>query len=401
MKRILILGCLLNFAASLQAQVDTAAYRAVSNQVKKEFAPDKRSIYFNIQFKGDTVIAESTSAQVLEALNNQTKDFKGFVKINTILPSNNLAGMEYGLANLSVCNNRAAPQNAAEMMTQMILGTPVQVLKKQGGFYLVRTPDGYLSWTDGTAVSVMEKIAFEEWKKSKRIIFTSDFGHAFSKADVNSSRVSDLVHGNILVLTGEEKAYYQVLFPDKRIGYIKKSDARLFSTWVKSPNPKAEAILATAKTLIGVPYLWGGTSTKGVDCSGFTKTSYFLNGVIIPRDASQQALVGEDVPVLEGDSTSLTKCLENLKAGDLLFFAAAKLRGITGGRITHTAIYMGDGEFIQSAGMVRINSLKPDAPNFDERESKTLVSAKRFLNQIGKPEITRVDKHNWYGTSPY
>ena len=401
MKSILILGCLLNFAVSLKAQVDTVAYRAVSNQVKKEFAPDKRSIYFNIQFKGDTVFAESTSAQVLEALNNQSRDFKDFVKINTLLPSNKLAGMGYGLANLSVCNNRAAPQNAAEMMTQMILGTPVQVLKKQGGYYLVRTPDGYLSWTDATAVSIMDKTAFEEWKKSKRIIFTSDFGHAFSKADMNSSRVSDLVNGNILVLTGEEKAYYQVVFPDKRTGYIKKTDAKLFSNWLKKPNPNAEAILATAKTLIGVPYLWGGTSIKGVDCSGFTKTSYFLNGIIIPRDASQQALVGEDIPVLEGDSISLAKCLKNLKAGDLLFFAAAKLKGTSGGRITHTAIYMGDGEFIQSAGMVRINSLKPDAANFDERESKTLVSAKRFLNQIGTSEITRVDRHDWYGTSAY
>jgi len=401
MKRILILGCLLNFALSLKAQVDTAAIRTVSNQIKKEFAPDKRSVYFNIQFKGDTIFAESTSAQVLEALDNQSKDFKGFVKINTLLPSNKLAGMEYGLANLSVCNNRAAPQNAAEMMTQMILGTPVQVLKKQGGYYLVRTPDGYLSWTDATAVSVMDKAAFEEWKKSKRIIFTSDFGHAFSKADMNSSRVSDLVNGNILVLIGEEKAYYQVIFPDKRKGYIKKTDAQLFSNWLKKPNPDAEAILATAKTLIGVPYLWGGTSIKGVDCSGFTKTSYFLNGIIIPRDASQQALVGEDIPVLEGDSISLTKCLKNLKAGDLLFFAAAKLKGTSGGRITHTAIYMGDGKFIQSAGMVRINSLKPDAANFDERESKTLVSAKRFLNQIGTSEITRVDRHTWYGTSPY
>jgi gamma-D-glutamyl-L-lysine dipeptidyl-peptidase len=401
MKRILILGCLLNFAVSLKAQVDTAAIRTVSNQIKKEFAPDKRSVYFNIQFKGDTVFAESTSAQVLEALNNQSKDFKGFVKINTLLPSNKLAGMKYGLANLSVCNNRSAPQNAAEMMTQMILGTPVQVLKKQGGYYLVRTPDGYLSWADATAVSIMDKTAFEEWKKSKRIIFTSDFGHAFSKADMNSSRVSDLVNGNILVLTGEEKAYYRVAFPDKRTGYIKKTDAKLFSDWLKKPNPNAEAILTTAKTLIGVPYLWGGTSIKGVDCSGFTKTSYFLNGIIIPRDASQQALVGEDIPVLEGDSISLTKCLKNLKAGDLLFFAAAKLKGTSGGRITHTAIYMGNGEFIQSAGMVRINSLKPDAANFDERESKTLVSAKRFLNQIGTSEITRVDRHTWYGTSAY
>lgn len=379
----------------LKAQIDSAMLKQISKQIQKDYAPDKRSIYFNIQFKGDTVLAESTSETALIEWNKQVKDLKG-TKVNVPLPAKSLNGMEYGLANLSVCNNRAMPQNAAEMMTQMILGTPVQVLKKQGGYYLVRTPDGYLSWTDGTAVSLLNKQDFEAWKKAKRIIFTKDFGHALSKVDATAERVSDLVKGNILEVLGEEKNFYKVVFPDKRIGFVKKREAKIFTDWLKTPSPNADAILKTAKTLVGVPYLWGGTSIKGVDCSGFTKTSYFLNGIVIPRDASQQALVGEDVEVLENDSISISKCLKNLKPGDLLFFAAAKLRGVTGGKITHTAIYMGDGEFIQAAGMVRINSLKPDANNFDERESKTLVSAKRFLSQIGQPEITRVDQHKWY-----
>ncbi|PWS31335.1 C40 family peptidase [Pedobacter paludis] len=395
MKKTTTLFSILLMSFCLRAQVDTTAFKQISKQIQKEYAPDKRSIYFNIQFKGDTVISESTSETALNEWIKQVNDLKG-IKVNVQLPAKSLNQMEYGLANLSVCNNRAMPQNSAEMMTQMILGTPVEVLKKQGGYYLVRTPDGYLSWTDGTAVSLFNKQDFETWKNAKRIIFTEDFGHALGSADEASLRVSDLVKGNILELTGEDKSYYKVLFPDKRIGFVKKTEAKVFADWLKVPNPNADDILKTAKTLIGVPYLWGGTSIKGVDCSGFTKTSYFLNGIVIPRDASQQALVGADVDVLENDSISISKCLKNLKAGDLLFFVAAKLRGITGGKVTHTAIYMGDGEFIQAAGMVRINSLNPDADNFDERESKTLVSAKRFLNQIGTSEITRVDQHKWY-----
>lgn len=397
MKKIFLLCCPLFLSVSLKAQIDTAAFRQISIEVKKEFAPDKRSVYFNVQTKGDTIFVESSSESALTAIDKRVPGIKGFTKVNVLLPSQSLGGMTYGLANLSVCNNRSAPQNSAEMLTQMILGTPVRVLKKQGGYYLVETPDGYLSYTDATAVSLMNADAFESWKNSKRIIYTFDFGHAFSKADVNSTRVSDLVKGNILQVLAEERGYYKVGFPDKRIGYIKKTEAKLFSEWEKRANPNADAILETAKTLIGVPYLWGGTSIKGVDCSGFTKTSYFLNGVIIPRDASQQALVGTGIDVLDADSISVEKCLKNLQPGDLLFFSAAKRRGITGGRVTHTAIYMGKGEFIQSAGMVKVSSLVPETANYDEHQSKTLVSARRFLTEIGKPEITRVAEHEWYG----
>ncbi|RZL37696.1 MAG: glycoside hydrolase [Pedobacter sp.] len=397
MKKIFLLCCPLFLSVSLKAQIDTAAFRQISIEVKKEFAPDKRSVYFNVQTKGDTIFVESSSESALTAIDKRVPGIKGFTKVNALLPSQSLGGMTYGLANLSVCNNRSAPQNSAEMLTQMILGTPVRVLKKQGGYYLVETPDGYLSYTDATAVSLMNADAFESWKNSKRIIYTFDFGHAFSKADVNSTRVSDLVKGNILQVLAEERSYYKVGFPDKRIGYIKKTEAKLFSEWEKRANPNADAILETAKTLIGVPYLWGGTSIKGVDCSGFTKTSYFLNGVIIPRDASQQALVGTGIDVLDADSISVEKCLKNLQPGDLLFFSAAKRRGVTGGRVTHTAIYMGKGEFIQAAGMVKVSSLVPKTANYDEHQSKTLVSARRFLTEIGKPEITRVAEHEWYG----
>lgn len=399
MKKIFsVILCLLS-AFAVKAQTDTTLIKTLAKQVQKEYAPDKRSIYFNVLIKGDSVFAESTSEKALEEFNKLTKDISGLKNSRQLLPSKSLNGNEYGLANLSVCNNRAFSQNSAEMMTQMILGTPVQVLKKQAGYYLVRTPDGYISWTDGAAVSLMNKQGFENWKISKRIIYTEDFGHAFSKPSEVSDRVSDLVKGNILVLNGEEKGFYKVIFPDQRIGYIKKNEVKMFSEWEKRANPNADAILATAKTLIGVPYLWGGTSIKGVDCSGFTKTSYFLNGIIIPRDASQQALIGKEIDVLENDSISVAKCLKNLLPGDLMFFSAAKRKGVNGGRVTHTAIYMGNGAFIQAAGMVKINSIVPNAANYDERQSVTLVGARRLLTDIGKAEITRVDQHEWYGNN--
>lgn len=378
------------------AQTDTSAYRAKAIEIQKQYAPDKRSVYFNLQLKGDSAKLESTSPKALEEF-ERLRPQPTSLKFNAVLlPAKELNGFEYGVANLSVCNNRAHPQNAAELMTQMLLGTPLKVFKKQGGFYLVQTPDGYLSWTDGGAVGLMDKAKFESWQKASKIVFVADYGHSYSEAKTSAKRVSDLVSGNILQLLGQENDFYKVGYPDGRVAYLPQAQAKLYSDWVRRPNPKADAILATAQNLLGVPYLWGGTSIKGVDCSGFTKTAYFLNGIVIPRDASQQALVGDPVDVLENDNISITKCLHNLQPGDLLFFSAAKRRGVNGGRVTHTAIYMGNGQFIQSAGMVKINSLVPTAADYDA-QSTTLVGARRLLNEIGKPEITRIDQHDWYG----
>lgn len=380
----------------LRAQSDTATYRSVADQVKKSFAPDKRDIFMNLQFRADSVKLESSDTRVLQEFEKALPKDGKLKFAAQLLPSPALNGLTYGVANISVANNRSATQHGAELMTQMLLGTPVQVLKKQGGFYLVKTPDNYLAWTDGGALALMDEKKFADWKNAVKIVFVKDYGHVFSKADERSMRVSDVVNGNVLQLIGVEGDFYKVAFPDQRVGYIAKLATMAYSDWLKRPNPDAQSILTAAYTLIGVPYLWGGTSVKGVDCSGFTKTAYFLNGVIIPRDASQQALVGEAIDVMEKDTISITKCLKNLKAGDLLFFSAAKRRGVNGGRITHTAIYMGNGEFIQSAGMVKISSLLKTEPHYDASQTVTLVGARRILSAIGQPKITRVADHPWY-----
>ncbi|MBB2144206.1 SH3 domain-containing protein [Pedobacter sp. LMG 31464] len=381
----------------VKGQSDTSVYRSAAIEVQKKYAPDKRSVYFNMHIRGDSVRLESTSETALLEFEKVKPTMQNIKFASVLLPAKSLNGLVYGVTNISVGNNRSNPVHGAELMTQMLLGTPVEIFKKQGGFYLVKTPDGYFAWTDGGALTAMNEQTFKDWQKADKIIFIADYGHAFSKADVNSIRVSDLVSGNILQVLGEENSFYKVSFPDKRIAFIPKAQAGVYKQWLKKPNPNATAVLATAQTLLGVPYLWGGTSIKGVDCSGFTKTAYFLNGIIIPRDASQQALVGDVVDVLEHDTISVAKCLANLQPGDLLFFSAAKRRGINGGKVTHTAIYMGNGEFIQSAGMVKINSLVPTATNYDGGQASTLVGARRILTAIGKPEITRVDHHEWYG----
>ncbi len=301
------------FSVSAFSQIDTSAYRTIANAIQKQYAPDKRAVYFQVRFKADTVFVESTSKHAVEAFE---KSFPADVKEKlaaTVLPTKQLKDLTFGVTTISVANNRSQPFHGAELMTQTLLGTPIQVLKKQGGFYLVKSPDGYLAWTDGGSIALMSENKFKEWQAAKKVVYVNDYGHALAKADIEAARVSDLVAGNILRFLSVENGFTKVAFPDGREAYVPTAQLIDYAQWANKPLPSAGSILQTAQTLIGVPYLWGGTSIKGVDCSGFTKTAYFLNGVIIPRDASQQALVGEKLDVLENDSISIAKCLKNLQ----------------------------------------------------------------------------------------
>ena len=367
--------------------------------VKLRYAPDKRTEVFSalITDTASMVLTiETTKPEAIEELKSLLHKAKiTFLLNEQILPAKNLGEMIYGAANLSVCNNRITPDNASEMVTQILLGTPVEILKRSDGYFLLRTPDGYISWTDDAGIAPMDQSGFKKWQTTDKIIYTGEYGHSYQKPSLKSNPVSDLVAGNILQLSGKEKRFYKVSYPDGRIAYIPFKHATLYQKWIARPNPTAKEIIGTAMTLIGVPYLWGGTSIKGVDCSGFTKTCYFLNGIILPRDASQQALVGEKVDIYDHDTVNMAKCLKNLQAGDLLFFSGSKSRNSTP-KVTHTAIYIGNGEFIQSASYVKINSMLLGSLNYDDYQSRTLVCARRMISAIGTSEVSRIDRHPFY-----
>lgn len=347
----------------------------IIDDVKNKYAPDKRTAVFNVEIieengklilKGETNLPEAKK----ELLSKMSEEFEDQIEL---LPDEDLGEKIAGVVNLSVCNIRSTPQHSAELVTQALLGTPINILKKKGGWYYIQTPDKYIGWVDDDGIHPMTQDELKTWENSDKIIYTELFGVSYSKKDQSSIPVSDVVYGNIFSLQEKSDDFYMIKYPDGRSAYLPADKVKGFHDWLSSLKINKENIIKTSMLLMGVPYLWGGTSVKGVDCSGFTKTVYFLNGIMLPRDASQQVHVGEIVDTENG--------FESLQPGDLLFFGR-KETDSTSERITHVGIYIGENEFIHSSGSVKINSLDKDAENFSEYRFRTFVRAKRILSSL-------------------
>ena len=227
----------------------------------------------------------------------------------------------FGVVNVSVANLRVTPEHRAEMASQAILGTPVRILKKEHGWYLVQTPDEYLGWTDDRIVRMTEE-TYQAWAQQPKLIVTAEVTHVRAGKE-KSITACERRRGRLAPCAqGTSGTLFEAGYPDGRSGFIAKEESAPFEAWLEQAHDTPERIVATAKRFFGVPYLWGGTSAKGMDCSGFSKTVYYLNGVLLPRDADQQAAVGDPVDVPDGKM--------DLKPGDLLFFGSHATGGETG-----------------------------------------------------------------------
>lgn len=373
--KVIFLFIIINLSCKENTQ-EESNIQVYIDEVQSTFAPDKRVALFKVEVDKNkevwTLKGESNLPDAVVALKSKLEaEGVAYTDSIRVLPHESLEGRHNAVINISVANLRSSPKHSAELATQATLGTPVKVWKKEGGWYYIQTPDKYLAWVNSGEISLMTDAELEAWKHLRKIIYTKTYGHAFSGINPQT-RVSDLVAGNILVVMEEGMDYYGVQFPDGRKGYIKKEEAKPYNDWLAGLDRSQEALVATSKTLMGVPYLWGGTSTKGMDCSGFTKTVYFLNGVIIPRDASQQVHSG--LPI---DST---KSFDQLQKGDLLFFGR-KATDSTAEKVVHVGMWIGNNEFIHASDRVRISSMDKGAENFDEYNLNRYLRSKRVLNQ--------------------
>ena len=136
---------------------------------------------------------------------------------------------------------------------------------------------------------------FAAYTAAPKVVLVVKYADVKESASETSMQVCDAVWGDILLDLGKAGNWWKVGLADGRTGYLPANTVQEFEDWVASRDATPENLIATAKTLIGIPYMWAATSVKAMDCSGFTKYVYYLNGIVLRRDASQQCKTGDDI----------------------------------------------------------------------------------------------------------
>ncbi len=255
-----------------------------------------------------------------------------------------------GLINLSLVPLRAKASDASEMTSQLLFGDCLEILDKTDKWAYVRTFfDAYEGWIDYKQFIQIDADTFTKFNSSKSVL-----GLSIQHPIINLS-----TRETIYLVAGSS-------LPDIREGEFQINDTRYqLQSSIISPNPQkfASEIIATAKFYLNSPYLWGGRSPFGIDCSGFSQLVFKQFGFRLKRDTYLQAEQGVSI-----------NFLEEAKAGDLVFFDNEH------GRINHVGIMMNSAQIIHASGKVRIDSI--DSQGIFNEELKRHTHKLRIIKRM-------------------
>ena len=298
----------------------------------------------------------------------------------------------------STCYMRIKPDYESALETQELMGTVVEIVGEDGYWREIISPQPYKAWATEKTLVEFNTESLKAYEEAPKYMFIGLYGHIFSEPSEKSQTMCDLVGGDVMrVVLNKGKAvtkgkWAYVMLPSGRTGWVHKNQLKRLGERIDIKQgdkakglvsvQKMEDIIASAMQLLGSPYLWGGMSAKGVDCSGMVRISSIMNDVLLPRNASQMINCGtvvEMTPLSGLDKEQSQKAIENLQRGDLVFFGTLPAEPGRKMRVTHVGIYLGDNHIIHSSHMVRINSLIPGDEDHYENAHK-LIAARRLVN---------------------
>jgi len=233
--------------------------------------------------------------------------------------------MKYGICQVVISPGRLEPADESEIRMQLVFGDLVRIIEVQDNWtQLEMVKYDYSCWVDTKHIAILNETEFNSILNQKEVRVRD---YASSILNENNE-IIHLVKGCILPN-----------YKDKKLFFGSQSFTFLGNTNENISKSKNE-IVKTALEYLNSPYLWGGNSPYGIDCSGLTQMSYSLHGTQIPRDASEQVKIGETIQLVEES-----------EPGDLAYFDNKE------GIITHVGIILGNNEIIHASGHTRIDKL--------------------------------------------
>lgn len=331
---------------------------------------------------------------------------------------------------------RAEADYESALETMSLMGTVVEIVGEEGYWRQVVTPEPYTAWCTNLGLVEMSAEQINAYKAAPKYICTAQHSGVYAQPSLTGKRLSDLSMGNLVRVVyadgsvgakgldkndakavgtkaaGEKKSkvkvskkgkFVEVMLPDGRKGWTPAADVAEFAHWADRQSVTADNIVNTALQFEGTPYLWGGASSKGLDCSGLVRLTFFMNGHLLPRNASQQVNYGREI-IMECDHSitpdsdkfhqEMVTRTQHLQPGDLVFFGTpASL--LQKEKITHVGIYIGGGKIIHASHKVRINSLIPGQKDYYEN-SHRLLKARRYINWQGPGMVPTIQSPAYF-----
>ncbi len=250
----------------------------------------------------------------------------------------------FGVVSIASLDVRRKPEHRAEMTSQLLLGEIVRLGRRAGSGWvsIENERDGYSGWVRDWGIVPCSRARAARWAGLARHRVREAVAHATAER-TGGAVVSPLFWNSVVIAERRQGGRSRVELPDGRRGWIA-------SGVLAEHSARPPFLLDRVLSLMGVPYLWGGRTPAGFDCSGLVQQVLWEQGLRVPRDAAEQLRA----------STPLRDWRE-AGPGDLAFF------GVPGERVSHVGLMLGDGLYLHARGMVRLASLHRYNPLCDNQ----------------------------------
>lgn len=268
------------------------------------------------------------------------------------------SGLGFALVGLAALDLRRRPDHGSELASQLLLGEIVRCRVTAAPWLRAEnTTDGYSGWVRSWGLVPVTAARARAWDRAARARVTASFAEVREGAG-RGALVSPVSWRGRLIPRARKGRYREVELPDGRRGWIESRAIGLSADPARGLSRRS--LSDRLRSLMGTPYLWGGRTPMGIDCSAFTQLVLAEQGIRLPRDAKQQYAASR--PLSASSAPAL---------GDLAFFAAPRRPP------GHVGLVLGDGFYIHARGAVRVSSLDPSNPLFDNALAEQFCGYRR------------------------